>query len=44
MKGVACEGSSALGNKGRKQVRISSSHTESDMKKDIKIRARALGR
>ena len=45
MKGVTCEGSSALGGKkGRKQVRISSNHIERDMKRDIKIRARALGR
>ena len=32
------------GKKGRKQVRISSNHIERDVKKDVKIRARALGR
>lgn len=40
-----CEGSSALGDKkGKKQVRISSNCIERDVDKDIKIRARALGR
>lgn len=45
MKGVMCEGRSALGDKkGREQVRLGSNHIERDVKKGIKIRARALGR